>query len=177
MKGTTEDEMVGWHHPLDGHAFEQGLGDGDGQGSLACCSPCGRREWDKTEQPRAALLSVNVFTQAHLGDVGVQCSGAAATAEGSCANPAEGPRQACSPDSSEKPVGVEENIPTLAARPSEEVSTYALHWAMAVQAHWLPWRRGMLPGPPGTGEGRNLSSGCCGVSVNACRPVTSEECI
>ena len=49
-KGTTEDEMVGWHHWLDGHEFEQTLGDGDGQGSLACCSPWGRKESDKTEQ-------------------------------------------------------------------------------------------------------------------------------
>ena len=40
-KGTTEDEMVGWHHGLDGHEFEQTLGDGEGQGILACCSP-----WD-----------------------------------------------------------------------------------------------------------------------------------
>ena len=39
--GTTEDEMVGWHHQLDGHEFEQALGVGDGQGSLACCSPWG----------------------------------------------------------------------------------------------------------------------------------------
>ena len=39
-KGTTEDEMVGWHHWLNGHAFEQAQGDGDGQGSLAC-SPMG----------------------------------------------------------------------------------------------------------------------------------------
>ena len=38
-KGMTEDEMVGWHHRLDGHLFEQGPGDGDGQGSLGCCSP------------------------------------------------------------------------------------------------------------------------------------------
>ena len=38
-KGTTEDEMVGWHHWLDGHGFEQALGVGEGQGSLACCSP------------------------------------------------------------------------------------------------------------------------------------------
>ena len=38
---TTEDEMVGWHHQLDGHEFEQALGVGDGQGSLACCSPWG----------------------------------------------------------------------------------------------------------------------------------------
>ena len=38
-KGTTEDEMVGWHHQLDGYEFEQALGDGEGQGSLVCCSP------------------------------------------------------------------------------------------------------------------------------------------
>ena len=37
VKGTTEDEVVGWHHRLDGHAFEQGLGVDYGQGSLACC--------------------------------------------------------------------------------------------------------------------------------------------
>ena len=42
-KGTTEDEMVRWHHQCDGHEFEQALGVGDGQGSLACCSPWGRR--------------------------------------------------------------------------------------------------------------------------------------
>ena len=42
-KGMTEDEMVGWHHQLDGHEFEQALGVGDGQGSLKCCSPWGRR--------------------------------------------------------------------------------------------------------------------------------------
>ena len=49
-KGMTEDEMVGWHHWLDGHEFEQVLGDGDGQGSLACCSPWGHKETDTTEQ-------------------------------------------------------------------------------------------------------------------------------
>ena len=48
-KGTTEDEMVGWHHWLDGHEFEQTLGVGDGQGSLACCSPCSRKESDVTD--------------------------------------------------------------------------------------------------------------------------------
>ena len=37
----TEDEMVGWHHQLNGHEFEQALGDGEGQGSLVCCSPWG----------------------------------------------------------------------------------------------------------------------------------------
>ena len=49
-KGTTEDEMVGWHHWLDGHEFEQALGAGDGQGSLACCSPWGYKESGVTEQ-------------------------------------------------------------------------------------------------------------------------------
>ena len=42
-KGMTEDEMVGWYHQLDGCEFEQALGVGDGQGSLACCRPWGRR--------------------------------------------------------------------------------------------------------------------------------------
>ena len=49
-KGMTEDEMVGWHHWLDGHEFEQALGVGDGQGGLVCCSPWGRKELDTTEQ-------------------------------------------------------------------------------------------------------------------------------
>ena len=48
-KGTTEDEMVGWHHWLYGHEFEQALGIGDGQGSLVCCSPWGFKESDTTE--------------------------------------------------------------------------------------------------------------------------------
>ena len=48
-KGTTEDEMVGWHHWLDGHEFEQAPRVGDGQGSLACCSPWGLKESDTTE--------------------------------------------------------------------------------------------------------------------------------
>ena len=48
-KETTEDEMDGWHHGLNGHEFEQSPGDGDGQGSLACCSPWGRTESDTTE--------------------------------------------------------------------------------------------------------------------------------
>ena len=46
----TEDEMVGWHHQLDGHAFEQAPGDVEGQGSLACCSPWGCKDSDTTEQ-------------------------------------------------------------------------------------------------------------------------------
>ena len=49
-KGMTEDEMVGGHHQLNGHEFEQALRDGEGQGSLTCCSPWGRKELDTTEQ-------------------------------------------------------------------------------------------------------------------------------
>ena len=49
-KGMTEDEMVGWHHRFNGHEFQQTLGVGDGQGSLACCSPWGHNELDTTEQ-------------------------------------------------------------------------------------------------------------------------------
>ena len=45
----TEDKMVGWHHRLDGHEFEQVSGVADGQGSLACCNPWGRKESDTTE--------------------------------------------------------------------------------------------------------------------------------
>ena len=48
--GTTEDEMVGWHHLHDGHEFEQACGVGDGQGGLACCSPWGRKESNRTER-------------------------------------------------------------------------------------------------------------------------------
>ena len=42
--------MIGWHHLVDGHEFEQTLGDREGQGSLACCSPWDRKELDVTEQ-------------------------------------------------------------------------------------------------------------------------------
>ena len=49
-KEMTEDEMVGWHHRLDGHEFEQSSGDGEGQGSLACCSPWDSKESDMTDQ-------------------------------------------------------------------------------------------------------------------------------
>ena len=42
--------MVGWHHQLNGHEFEQAPGDGEGQGSPTCCSPWGRKESERTEQ-------------------------------------------------------------------------------------------------------------------------------
>ena len=48
-RGTTEDEMVGWHHWLTGHEFEQILGDSEGQGSLACCNTWSHKESDTTE--------------------------------------------------------------------------------------------------------------------------------
>ena len=48
-KGTTEDEMAGWHHRLDGREFEWTPGDGDGQGGLACCDSWGRKDSDTTE--------------------------------------------------------------------------------------------------------------------------------
>ena len=49
-KGTTEDEMAGWHHWLDGHESEQAPGAGDGQGGLACCRPWSCKELDVTER-------------------------------------------------------------------------------------------------------------------------------
>ena len=61
-KGMTEDEMVGWHHQLNGHGFEQTLGVGDGQGSLVCCSPWGCKELDMTEWlNRAELHNKTIF--------------------------------------------------------------------------------------------------------------------
>ena len=48
-KGMTENEIVGWHHWLNGHEFEKAPGDGEGQGSMACCSPWGHKESDTTE--------------------------------------------------------------------------------------------------------------------------------
>ena len=56
-----EDEMVGWHHRLDGHEFEQTPGDSGGQGSLACCSPWGRKELDTTEQLKNNILTHHLY--------------------------------------------------------------------------------------------------------------------
>ena len=50
--------MVGWHHRLNGYEFEQDLGDGEGQGSLVCCSPWGHKESDMTEQLSLSLFSL-----------------------------------------------------------------------------------------------------------------------
>ena len=65
-KGTTEDEMVGWPHRLDGLEFEQAPGIGDGQGSLECCSPWGHKELDMTERlnwTELMLIYVTTFTR------------------------------------------------------------------------------------------------------------------
>ena len=60
-KGMTEDEMVGWHHQLDGHEFEQALGVGERQGNLACFSPWGRKESDTTERLNWTDVSLNIL--------------------------------------------------------------------------------------------------------------------
>ena len=63
-KGTIEDEMVGWHHWLHGYEFEQAVGVGDGQGSLACCSPWGCKKSDTTEQLNK-LIYIYTHTYIH----------------------------------------------------------------------------------------------------------------
>ena len=62
-KGTTQDKMVGWHHQLNGHEFEQAPVDGEGQGSLVCCSPWGCRVGDNwaTEQQQQKHPSTKQF--------------------------------------------------------------------------------------------------------------------
>ena len=59
----TEDEMVVWHHRLNGHEFEQASGDGEGQGSLLCCSQWGHKGWDTvvTGQPPSSKAEVCLF--------------------------------------------------------------------------------------------------------------------
>ena len=59
----TEDEMVGWHHQLNGHEFGGTLGVGDGQGGLACCSPWGRQESDTTERSNNNQQGEGGFTE------------------------------------------------------------------------------------------------------------------
>ena len=66
-KGMTEDEMVGWHHPLNGHGFGWTLGVGDGQGGLACCSSWGHKESDTTEWlNRTELNNKNLKSQKYF---------------------------------------------------------------------------------------------------------------
>jgi len=71
-KGTTEDEMDGWHHQLDGREFEWTPGDGDGQGGLACCDSWGRKELDMIEQLNWTELRPESDTVATAGEY-VKC--------------------------------------------------------------------------------------------------------
>ena len=59
-KGIAEDKMIGWHHWLNGHEFEQAPGDGEGQGSLACYSPWGYKESDMIEQLNNNNTCINI---------------------------------------------------------------------------------------------------------------------
>ena len=61
----TENEMIGWHHQLNGHEFEQTLGDSEGQESLACCSPRGRKELDTTEWLNKKLFQTMLPSEAY----------------------------------------------------------------------------------------------------------------
>ena len=65
-KGTTEDEMAGWHHQLSGHGFRWTTGVGDGQGGLACCSSWGCKESDRTEQLNWTESLLNLITKEEL---------------------------------------------------------------------------------------------------------------
>ena len=71
-KGTAEDDMLGWHHWLNGHESEQALEDGEGQGSLVCCSPWGHKESDMTEWlnnshcTKLKLVSVGNSEELHM---------------------------------------------------------------------------------------------------------------
>ena len=73
----TEDEMVGWHHQLNGHEFEQILGDGKGKGSLVCSSPWGHKESDTTEQLNNNIILASLFAEIpswFYSDLGVTAS-------------------------------------------------------------------------------------------------------
>ena len=70
-KGTTEDEMVGWHHILNAHEFGWTLGVGDGQGGLVCCSPWGRKESDTTERLNWTELNPMWYIPRNTGQIKV----------------------------------------------------------------------------------------------------------
>ena len=81
-KGMTEDEMVGRHHRLNGHEFEQALGVGDGQGSLVCCTPWGRRVSDSEQLnwachplglPVPQLKYLPCLSTSSLRSIGLSC--------------------------------------------------------------------------------------------------------
>ena len=68
-KGMAEYETVVWHHQLNGHEFEQASGDGEGQGSLVCCSPWGRKELDMTEWLNWTELNIIVINSSKYNPV------------------------------------------------------------------------------------------------------------
>ena len=74
-KGATEDEMVGWHHRLSGLEFEQAPGDSEGQGIVACCSPCGHKELDRTEWLNNKWFDDNILHRSSLYHLGCMASG------------------------------------------------------------------------------------------------------
>ena len=74
-KRTTEDEMVGWHHQLNGHEFGQALGDSEGQGSLACCSSWGCKESDMTEQLNNNNMKIKSYLFSRLWFAKYFCTG------------------------------------------------------------------------------------------------------
>ena len=61
----TEDKMVGWQHQLNGHEFEQASGDGEGQGSLACCNLWGHKKVDTTEKLNCTIPRQHIKKQRH----------------------------------------------------------------------------------------------------------------
>ena len=65
----TEDEMVGWHHQLDGHGFGWTPGVGDGQGGLVCCSSWGRKESDTTEQLNWNWIYKHIHVHTHTNSL------------------------------------------------------------------------------------------------------------
>ena len=95
-KGTTEDEMVGWHHRLSGHEFEQAPGVVDGQGGLACCSPWGHRESDTTERLKWTGLNWTELNGPHtMLNVGSTCQPEEATWWKHCSNKCSGKMGGC----------------------------------------------------------------------------------
>ena len=86
----TEDEMVGWYHRLSGHEFEQAPGVGEGQGSLACCSPWGHKESDTTESRSLAILYLKGFPHSSVGKESTCNAGDAGSIPGLGKPPEEG---------------------------------------------------------------------------------------
>ena len=68
-QGETEDEMVRWHHQLNGHEFEQTSGDSEGQGSLGCCSPWGLRVWHDLATEQQQMLDIDSYAHEPNGNM------------------------------------------------------------------------------------------------------------